>query len=292
MWILEEKSTQGCGFGRYHFRKSRRDQKAAVWFPELPEGACVLRNMRRLFYLGLFALLPLSGFAQTKFDVATIRPSTERVEFERDGQTTLSRRMLRMHDVTVRTCLAFAYNVSTAQVAGPASLTGQRYDITAQADHEITEMQMRQMLQSLLADRFHLTLHHEQKKMRGYVMTAFVIPPKDPARFHRSTAAGEPYRESSASGTVARNITMKQFADFLSGPLEGPVADETNLPGAYDLDLDFTPYVNLTGNPSDLPSSAFVLNAALKGELGLQIASRTAAFDVLVVDSVEEPTAN
>ncbi|HEX3942219.1 MAG TPA: hypothetical protein VHX11_12105 [Acidobacteriaceae bacterium] len=41
--------------------------------------------MRRLFYLGLFALLPLSGFAQTKFDVATIRPPTERVEFERDG---------------------------------------------------------------------------------------------------------------------------------------------------------------------------------------------------------------
>jgi uncharacterized protein (TIGR03435 family) len=39
---------------------------------------------------------------------------------------------------------------------------------------------------------------------------------------------------------------MKQFVEFLSGPLEAPVADETNLTGKYDLKLEFARYVELT----------------------------------------------
>jgi Protein of unknown function (DUF3738) len=39
---------------------------------------------------------------------------------------------------------------------------------------------------------------------------------------------------------------MKRFADLLSRPLEGPVADETNLADQYHLELDFCDYVDLT----------------------------------------------
>ena len=149
------------------------------------------------------------------------------------------------------------------------------------------------MLQSLLAERFHLTLHHGQKEMRGYVLTVFSNPPRDPVKFHRSADEGECYRQNSSTGTVAHNITMKQFAEFLSGPLEGPVADETNLPGRYDLQLEFARYVDLTpAGPSALPGAAYVLNAALKGELGLQIAPRRTNFDVIIVDHVEYPSPN
>jgi uncharacterized protein (TIGR03435 family) len=86
---------------------------------------------------------------------------------------------------------------------------------------------------------------------------------------------------------------MRQFAEFLSGPLEGPVADQTNLPGEYDLQLEFARYVDLTpADPSVLPGVAYVLNAALQGELGLQITSRRTNFDVLIVDHVEHPSSN
>ena len=85
---------------------------------------------------------------------------------------------------------------------------------------------------------------------------------------------------------------MKEFADFLSGPLEGPVADDTKLTGEYDLQLDFTHYVDLHADNSELPGTAFVLNSALKGELGLQIIPRKASFNVLVVDHVEVPSAD
>jgi uncharacterized protein (TIGR03435 family) len=249
--------------------------------------------MRRSMLLAVLAALQYPGFAQTSFDVASIRPATEQVAFERDGRTTTSRDALQMHDVSVRTCVAFAYSVSTSQIAGPASITDKRYDILAKVDHDVTETQMRQMMQTLLADRFHLKLHHEQREMRGYVISVFAQPPKHPAKFHRSVASGEVYRENSATGTVARNITMKQFADFLSGPLEGPVADESGLPGEYDLDLDFRPYVDINeSDRSKLPSTESVLNAAMKGELGLQITPKKAIFDTLVVDHSEDPTPN
>jgi len=249
--------------------------------------------MRRLILLAALTAFQFPGFAQTSFDVASIRPASEQVANERDGRTTITREALQMHDVSVRVCLAFAYGVSTSQIAGPASINDKRYDILAKVDHDVTEAQMRQMMQTLLADRFHLVLHHEQREMRGYVLSIYAQPPKNLAKFHRSTAPGEVYHENSATGTVARNITMKEFADFLSSPLEGPVADESNLRGEYDLELDFRPYVDINeSDRSKLPGPASVLNATLKGELGLQITSKKATFDTLVVDHSEDPTPN
>lgn len=249
--------------------------------------------MLRLPRFGLFAALSLAAHAQATFDVASVRPATEHIEFERDGQTSVLHGTLRMHDVSVTDSIAFAYSISTSQIVGPASLKDQRYDIVAKGNPDATESQIRQMLQSLLAERFHLTSHREQKEMRGYILAVASSPPKHPGKFHPSAANGEVYRQNSARGTVARNITMKQFADFLSGPLEGPVADETKLPGQYDLQLDFAGYVDLTPtDPSELPGVAYVLNAALKGELGLQITTRKTHFDIIVVDHIEYPTPN
>ena len=159
--------------------------------------------MRCLLALVLFTTLPLSVQSQARFDVAGVRPATQQVEFERDGRTTITRRELQMHDVSVSTCLAYAYSVSTSQVLGPASLHERRYDITAKADYDANDLEMRQMLQTLLKERFHLTLHHEQKEMRGYVLSVFANPPRDPAKFRPSVAPGEVDRENSASGTVA-----------------------------------------------------------------------------------------
>lgn len=247
--------------------------------------------MRLLTTLAVLACLAGSSFAQARFDVASIRPANESIPFEKDGLTSLSHGTLRMRDISIRGCIAFAYGVSNAQIAGPAALNGQRYDITAEAPATASESEVRTMMQALLAERFHLALHHEPREMRGYILSVY-SPPKDPARFHPSAEAGEVSHQNSATGTTARNISMRQFADFLSGPLDGPVADQTNLSGAYDLNLDFTPYVDLAAKPADLPTVEWVLNSALKGELGLQIVARKASFDAIVVDHVEALTPN
>lgn len=253
--------------------------------------------MLRLLFgirLGFVAAFSFLGQAQTQptFEVASVRPATERVEFERDGEVAALHGTLRMRGVSIAACVAYAYGISLSQVVGPASLTDKRYDIIAKAEQEIAESEVRQRLQSLLAERFHLTLHHEQKEMRGYVLSVF-SDPKDPAKFRLSAAKADAYRRNSATGTVAHNITMKQFAEFLASPLEGPVTDQTNLPGQFDLQLEFARYVDLTPtDPSALPAVAYVLNAALKGELGLQITPRKTNFDVIVVDHVEYPSPN
>jgi uncharacterized protein (TIGR03435 family) len=252
--------------------------------------------MRRLPYrVHLVLIAALSAFGQSKatFDVASVRPAVERVEFERDGEIAALHGTLRMRDVSLTACIAFAYGISTSQVVGPTSLREKRFDIIAKGEQESSETQLRQMLQSLLAERFHLTLHHAQKEMRGYVLTVFSNPPRDRIKFHPSAAEGEFYRKNSSTGTVAHNITMKQFAEFLSGPLEGPVADQTSLSGQYDLQLEFARYVDLT--PTDqaaLPGATYVLNAALKGELGLQITPRKTNFDIIILDHVEYPSSN
>jgi len=236
-------------------------------------------------------LLPLAAVAQVRFDVASIRPNSQPVPFERDGQISLTHDTLRMRAVSVRACVAFAYGVSTSQIAGPASLSQRTYDITAKAGANPSDTNIRLMLRTLLAERFGLRVHLEQKEMRGYILTV-LSSPRVPASFHPSTTAGEMVRHNSASGTTARNITMPQFAAFLTGPLNAPVADQTGLSGEYDLTLDFTPYVDLAAKPFDLPSADYVLNAALKGELGLQLSARRSEFRVVVVDHVGELTPN
>ena len=248
--------------------------------------------MRCLRYLALFIAVPLLSYAQATFDVASIKPTMEHVQYDRNGETTLSHGTLRMHDVTVKGCIAFAYSISLSQISGPASLTDTHYDIIAKAAPDSTQTQMRQMLQSLLANRFHLTLHHSQKRMRRYVLTVFANPPKDPSKFHPSATPGDSHHENSESGTTARNITMQQFADFLSGVLDGPVADETKLSGEYDLQLEFAKYVDLHADNSELPGAAFILNSALKGELGLQLTPQKGPVQVLVIDHIERPSPN
>ena len=52
--------------------------------------------------------------AQTTFDVATIRLTTEHIEFERDGETTVLHGVVRMHDVPMSACIAFAYGIPFA----------------------------------------------------------------------------------------------------------------------------------------------------------------------------------
>jgi uncharacterized protein (TIGR03435 family) len=87
-------------------------------------------------------------------------------------------------------------------------------------------------------------------------------------------------------------MTIAELADYLSDPLGGPATDKTGLPGHYDFTIDFTPYVDADRGNNERPDPAAVLKAALKGELGLELAQSKETMETLVVDHVEPPTAN
>ena len=195
-----------------------------------------------------------------------------------------------MQDVTVATCLKLAYHIQDRQIAGPDWLESERFDITAKADDAIDEATMKQMLQSLLADRFSLTFHREPRQMKVILLT---VVGNHQGLKPASAPDAKPFRQNSANGTVAKSMPIGEFADFLSGPLQIPVVDRTGLTGKYDFVLDFTPYLPEPGKNMDpgRPDATAIVKAAMQDQLGLKMTGSTAPVEVLVIDHAGEAVA-
>jgi len=239
------------------------------------------------FCLAAFACA--SASAQS-FAAASIRPSAAEVQFEKDGNIQTSPGNLRMHDVTVAKCIKWAYTVQDSQISGPEWLQSGHFDIVAKADEPVGDEQMKLMMGTLLADRFKLAFHRDTKELRSYLMTVA----KGGHKLHESAPDTPPFRENSALGTVVRGTTMKEFGDFMAGPLQAPVIDMTGLKGRYDFTLDFTSYLP-PGEPvmkAEFDSSTGIIIAAMRGELGLDLGSKKESVEVLVIDHVERPSEN
>ena len=237
--------------------------------------------------LACWAIPAASSAQQPAFAAATIKSSAAEVEFERDGKTETTPGLLRMHDVTVTTCIKWAYGVQNSQIAGPDWLRSEHFDIVAKADGPATDDEMKRMLQNLLAERFKFAFHHENRESKSFALTVA----KGGSKLHPVTEEGRSSRQNTATGTIAKSTTMQEFADFISGPLQTPVVDETGLTARYDFVLDFTPYI-----PEDQTSRKAnvtgIIMAALEGELGLKLESRKVPVDMMVIDHVEKPSEN
>ena len=250
--------------------------------------------MRAEIAIGLAVLasatLACSTASAQSFAVASIKPSREEVKFEHDGKTETSPGNLRMQDVTVSTCIKWAYGVQDSQISGPEWLQSQHYDIVAKADAPVAEDQMKLMLRTLLADRFKLSFHLQSKEVRSYALTVA----KGGHKLHESASDAKPSRQNSAMGTIAKATTMKEFADFIAGPLQTPVVDMTGLSGRYDFVLDFTPYLPDGEHVMkvDFANTTGIIIAALQRELGLKLESKRESVDVLVIEHVEKPSEN
>lgn len=238
---------------------------------------------------GVAAVMSVAASGQT-FAVASIRPSAAQVQFEHDGKTETAPGTVTMRDVTVATCIKWAYGVQDSQIAGPEWLQSEHFDIMAKAEEPVAVGELKLMMQALLADRFRLSFHRQSKELRSYVMTVA----KSGGKLKESAPGSKPFRENSAIGTVAKGTTMREFADFIAGPLRSPVVDMTGLKGRYDFALDFTPYLPVGENVMrpDYDNGNGIIISALKGELGLDLESKKEAVEVLVVDHVERPTDN
>ena len=76
-----------------------------------------------------------------------------------------------MQNVTLKRCIMRAYEVPDIQITGgPKWLDESRYDIEARAGYAAQYAELNQMLQTLLAERFHLKLHHETRSLQGYAI--------------------------------------------------------------------------------------------------------------------------
>jgi len=88
---------------------------------------------------------------------------------------------------------------------------------------------------------------------------------------------------------TATSITMTRLASELSF-VGRQVMDRTELPGAFEVNLQWTPEAAGAGAPAtdNLPS----IFTAMQEQLGLKLEPATGPIDVLVIKRAEKPSAN
>jgi uncharacterized protein (TIGR03435 family) len=196
---------------------------------------------------------------------------------------------LTMRNVKLSTCIRWAYGLNLYEISGPDWIDTQRFDITAKPDHASTEDQLRLMLRTLLAERFHLVSHRQPKAVSGY---ALVVAKDQQPKLQAAEGGGEGSMTGAGMVFEGHKMPLSRLTDILSSALKEPVQDATELPGFYDFKLDLRPYIT-PPEPGQQLDIAGIAIAALRDELGLKLESRKITLDVLVVDSAEKtPTAN
>jgi uncharacterized protein (TIGR03435 family) len=176
------------------------------------------------------------------------------------------------------------------------------------------------MMRGLLADRFKLVMHKEERQLTAWKLVA--VKPKmkkaDPTeRMKTDEAPGadgkDPRKEMPIRSRLAmfQNVTMAQFADKLQGIsayLQTPVRDATGIDGAYDFTINFSPVGagqvggGRGGNPEGNgnapmeaaePNGAITLFEAIEQQLWLKLVEEKRPVPVWVIDHVEsKPTDN
>ncbi len=232
----------------------------------------------RLFLIGfLFSFSPL--LAQPAFDAASIRKNlteTNNSSINHEGGR------LTLTNTSLRDCIAFAYNIPTGrdyELSGPAWLDTEKFDVMATFPLETSRERYREMLQNLLADRFGLTTHFENRKLKAYAL----VVAKHGSKLQANTNGAEGAFIFGEDHITGRALSITYLADRLSSPtfkLDRPVVDSTGIKGAYDFTLNWGP-----NGPSIFTS--------LEEQLGLKLQPRQVSFRILVVDHVDrDPTPN
>lgn len=228
-----------------------------------------------------------TAVAQSSFDVASIRPSRQAVEFEHDGAIRIANGTLYMQDVTTLTCIKWAYRVQKTQVLWKDSLDKTHYDITAKAPAGTTAEQMRSMMQTLLVDRFGLKFHRDRKEVEAFVLA---VSPRGVKMKPSADQSGEAGHENSAIGVIAHHFSMEDFVAYWADPLRAPLVDETGLKGKYDFKIDFRVYVD--ESPDIRPDPIDVTRRAFEGELGLVLRKQKVVVPVMILEAVAAPSEN
>ena len=254
--------------------------------------------MRHLAVIFAFLASP-NMFAQERlaFEVASIKPVNPKgggmIGYYTDpgGKLTIGTSTLAM-------LVEFAFDVQTFQVSGgPSWAREDRYDIAAKPPFSATYIpssspknplnkQQREMLQTLLADRFQLKVHRETKLGPVYILSKGserpgLQPAKDTSVF---SWVGSPHNGMvNGDGLAGINISMPLLATRLSRYLGRPVLDQTGLNGAFDFKVDYAP----DENPDVVGSIITCIQ-----KIGLKLKSAKGPMETIVIDNAQRPSEN
>lgn len=264
--------------------------------------------------------------ARPTFEVASVKPNRSGdgrvgIGMQPGGRFTAT-------NVPLRTLIRLAYQLQDFQIVGaPGWIATDRFDINAKAEGDVPPAPlggppgpMQFMMQSLLAERFNLKVHTERRDMPIYALALArndrALGPQlrpaavDCAAMMAARRGGGPPPPPLQPGErpqcgmrigpgqmAGGGFPLSQLANTLSSFVQRVVVDRTELTGTFDLDFTWTPDQLPQGPPPPgapplppIDPNGPSIFTALQEQLGLKLESTRGPVEVLVVDSVSQPT--
>jgi uncharacterized protein (TIGR03435 family) len=255
------------------------------------------------FLLATCAAVAQTGGGAAPFEVASVKLSVPSKEGKDRVGVAVRGATVEANFTSLSELVRIAYRVAPYQVAGPDWTVSERFDVLAKMPEGASVDQMPEMLQTLLAERFQLTLHRESRPRAVYAL----LVGKDGINLRIAEPGADPPAANGAKTVnplqLNRQMTLTAFADFLARFVDRPVIDMTGLKGTYQIAMAIP--------VEDLIKAKVAVDAAMRGgsdstpeldgspmfaairKFGLKLEPRKTAVDVLVIDHAEKrPTEN
>jgi len=217
---------------------------------------------------------------------------------------------------TMRGLLMRAFGAESGQIIYLDKNNRDFYEVVATMPPDTTKAQFQAMLQNLLAERFHLVVHHETRTFPAYELVIDTGGPKLKEAISQPDDGSKPTGPRTFVGNAGvGNITMKEQTtedlarqlgnalwsaqliqtQDMTAPLPR-VVDRTGLTGRYTFTMEFSQPgpPGFTPEPESPAADLPDLFVTLRKQTGLRL-NKTAGVpvDVIVVDSVDKvPVAN
>ncbi len=234
-----------------------------------------MRNIRTLC-----VAIAICGGLQAQnlsFEAATVKPNDPAKNQGATWGFSYTGNSLRLIG-TLQALIRYAYDVEDPQITGgPPWIDRDIYEINAKSSTTAAPAQLKQMLQSLLAERFQLAIHRETRQLTIYSL----VVAKGGSKLH---PPDDGVTSASWGATSLRGaMDMTSFAAHLTSSLHRTVVDHTGLAGNWKLDMHWA------AEDSTTEASLFT---AIQEQLGLKLESTKGPVPVLVIDRAEKPSEN
>lgn len=174
---------------------------------------------------------------------------------------------------------------------------GPKPNIDAKAAGPVKDSQLNLMLQTLLAERFQLSLHRETREAPTYAL----VVGTNGSRLRKVEIGDGAEMRIGRDRLAAHRVPMSRFAEALSNLLGRPVQDLTGMSGVFDFSLQWSPDESqATQKPGIQGKAASAagddtspsLFGAVQEQLGLKLEARKGPVEIFVIDHAEKPIQN
>jgi uncharacterized protein (TIGR03435 family) len=236
------------------------------------------------FRIAQFAVVGCSlAFSQSspqalRFDVASVRQSPPRQGDAAYTQLDADNSRIAYRNVRFKLLLQIAYSISQDRINGEAWLESEPYDVSATLPQGAGKNDIPVLLQSLLAERFDLAVHHEPRAMSAYDLGIA----KGGSKLNRASEDGAGSNYILRGRVIGPQLSMEALADILSRQTGRPVVDKTGLNGLFNVKLTWSPD-DSKADQTAIPTGPSIYTA-LQEQLGLQLRPAKELVDYLIVD--------